>query len=92
MKVVLRKKPPGKLLPKAYMVEREYRVMKALASTDVPVPAMYGLCEDESLIGTPFFAMEYLEGRVLFDATLPKQASRSSRAFQRTYPCHGSTA
>ena len=80
MKVVLRKKPPGKLLPKAHMVEREYRVMKALASTDVPVPAMYGLCEDESLIGTPFFAMEYLEGRVLFDATLPKQEPAARRA------------
>ena len=80
LKVVLRKKPPGSLLPKAHMVEREYRVMKALADSDVPVPKMYGLSEDESLIGTPFFAMEYLEGRVLFDATLPSVEPGARRA------------
>lgn len=80
LNVVLRKKPPGSLLPKAHMVEREYRVMKALASSDVPVPKMYGLSEDASLIGTPFFAMEYLEGRVLFDATLPSVEPEVRRA------------
>ena len=51
---VLRKKPPGKLLPSAHMVEREFRIMKALEKTDVPVPRMYLLCEDESVIGVTF--------------------------------------
>ena len=70
---VLRKKPPGKLLPKAHAVEREARVMAALASTEVPVPRILGLCEDPDLIGTPFFVMEMLEGRILWDARLPDQ-------------------
>jgi aminoglycoside phosphotransferase (APT) family kinase protein len=68
---VLRRKPPGKLLPSAHAIEREYRVMAALARTDVPVAKMYALCEDESVIGTAFFVMEYVEGRILWDPTLP---------------------
>ena len=52
---VLRKKPPGKLLPSAHMVEREYRIMKSLEKSDVPVPGMHLLCEDENIIGTPVF-------------------------------------
>ena len=67
---VLRRKPPGELLPSAHAVEREFRVMSALAGTDVPVPKMYALCEDASVIGTAFYAMEYIEGRVLWDPTL----------------------
>lgn len=67
---VLRKKPPGKLLPSAHAVEREYRVFTALAATDVPVPSTHLLCEDSEIIGTPFYVMDYLEGRVLRDATL----------------------
>lgn len=62
---VLRKKPPGKLLSKtAHQVEREYRIMHALEATDVPVPKTYFLCEDESVIGTPFYIMEFLDGRI----------------------------
>jgi len=68
---VLRRKPPGRLLPSAHAVDREYRVMAALARTDVPVAKMYALCEDESVIGTAFFVMEYVEGRILWDPTLP---------------------
>ena len=68
---VLRRKPPGKLLPSAHAVDREYRVITALASTDVPVPRTFGLCEDAEVIGTPFFLMDYVEGRVLWDPTLP---------------------
>ncbi len=68
---VLRKKPPGTLLPSAHQVEREYEVMKALAGTDVPVPAMLHLCEDASIIGTAFYVMEGVEGRVARDLTLP---------------------
>ena len=61
---VLRKKPPGKLLPSAHMVEREYRVIRALADTDVPVAPAPLLCEDASVIGTPFYVMEFVDGRV----------------------------
>ena len=63
---VLRKKPPGHLLPSAHAVEREYRVISSLSDTGVPVPRVYTLCEDSSIIGTPFFIMEYVEGRVFW--------------------------
>ena len=60
---VLRKKPPGKLLPSAHAVDREYRVQEALYHTDVPVAKMYLFCEDESIVGTPFYIMEYILSR-----------------------------
>jgi len=72
---VLRRKPPGKLLPSAHAVDREYRVMSALAGSGVPVPRTYLLCEDEDVIGTAFFVMDYVEGRVFWDPTLPGLAS-----------------
>ncbi len=68
---VLRRKPPGKLLPSAHAVDREFRVISALYKTDVPVPKTYCLCEDDDVIGTMFYIMEYVEGRVLWDQTLP---------------------
>src|SRR5262245_44908429 len=68
---VLRKKPPGQLLPSAHAVDREYAVMKALADTDVPVPKMHILCEDPSIIGTTFYVMDYVDGRVYTDRLLP---------------------
>ena len=68
---VLRKKPPGKLLASAHQVDREYTVMKALAATPVPVPHMYALCTDPEVIGTEFYVMEHLAGRVFRDPTLP---------------------
>jgi len=67
---VLRKKPPGKLLPSAHAIEREYKVMRALAATDVPVPEMHLLCTDEDIIGQAFFVMEHIEGRVFADRIL----------------------
>jgi aminoglycoside phosphotransferase (APT) family kinase protein len=67
---VVRKKPPGQLLASAHQVDREYRVMKALEGL-VPVPRMRVLCEDPDVIGTPFYVMDYLEGRIFRDATLP---------------------
>jgi aminoglycoside phosphotransferase (APT) family kinase protein len=69
---VLRKKPPGKLLSKtAHKVEREYRVIHALEKTDVPVPKAYCLCEDESVVGTAFYIMEFLDGRIIEDPSIP---------------------
>jgi acyl-CoA dehydrogenase len=68
---VLRKKPAGQLVASAHAIDREYRVMHALQDTAVPVPRMLGYCEDASLIGTPFYVMEFLEGRVLVDQSLP---------------------
>jgi aminoglycoside phosphotransferase (APT) family kinase protein len=79
-KYVLRKKPPGKLLPSAHQVDREYHVMKALEHSDVPVPRMYLLCEDETVIGTTFFVMEYVEGRLFSNVTLPGLPTREHRA------------
>jgi aminoglycoside phosphotransferase (APT) family kinase protein len=68
---VLRKKPPGKLLPSAHQVDREYRVIKALADhTDVPVPKPYALCRDDSVIGTTFYIMQFLPGRILGDSKM----------------------
>lgn len=70
---VLRKKPPGKLLPSAHAVDREYRVMKALYDTDVPVPRMVVLCEDDSVIGQMFYVMECVDGRIFRDPNLPAE-------------------
>ncbi|MEZ4286993.1 MAG: phosphotransferase family protein [Polyangiales bacterium] len=75
---VLRKKPPGKLLPSAHAIDREYRVMHALRDTDVPVAKMYGYCADESVIGQPFYIMEFMEGRTFWDAQL-KSCEREER-------------
>lgn len=77
--LVLRKKPPGDLLPSAHLVEREYRVMQALADTGVPVPTMLLLCEDPAVIGQTFFVMEHVEGRVLPAPDLPEAASAAER-------------
>lgn len=69
---VLRKKPPGKLLSKtAHQVEREYKIIHALEKTDVPVPKAYCLCEDSNVIGTPFYIMEFLDGRIFTDPAIP---------------------
>ena len=76
---VLRRKPPGKLLPGAHAVEREARVMSALGSQGFPVPRIHGLCEDESVIGTPFFVMDMIDGRIVWEAHFPGM-ERSERA------------
>jgi aminoglycoside phosphotransferase (APT) family kinase protein len=68
---VLRKKPPGKTLPSAHMVEREYKVIRALSeNTSVPVPRTRVLCEDNDVIGTPFYVMDYMEGRIVSHSAL----------------------
>ena len=76
---VLRKKPPGKLLPSAHAVEREYRVMKAMHENGVPVPKPIVLCEDESVIGTPFYIMEYVKGRIFKDPSLPGMSNETRK-------------
>ncbi|MYD42374.1 MAG: phosphotransferase, partial [Gammaproteobacteria bacterium] len=68
---VLRKQPPGELLPSAHAVEREYRVMHALFDTAVPVPEMLALCEDPAVIGTKFYIMSMVEGRLFTKTALP---------------------
>lgn len=69
--LVLRRKPPGKLLPSAHAVDREYKVITALYETDVPVPKTYGLCEDEDVTGTAFFVMDCLDGDIFWNPMLP---------------------
>lgn len=76
---VLRKKPPGQLLSSAHQVDREYRAMKALEG-HIPVPRMRALCEDPEVIGTSFYVMDYLEGRIFRDATLPDQTPAARAA------------
>jgi aminoglycoside phosphotransferase (APT) family kinase protein len=75
---VLRRKPPGKLLPGAHAVDREYRVIEALGAQGFPVAGAYGLCLEEDVIGTPFYVMEMVEGRIFWEAHLP-QLSREER-------------
>ena len=69
---VLRKKPAGELLPSAHAVDREYRVMKALEGTAVPVARMHSYCDDAAVIGTPFYVMAFVEGRIFWDPALPE--------------------
>jgi aminoglycoside phosphotransferase (APT) family kinase protein len=68
---VLRRKPPGRLLPSAHAVDREFRVIRALADAGVPVARAHALCEDDAVIGTAFYVMEYVAGRVFWDPSLP---------------------
>ena len=76
---VLRRKPPGPLLPSAHAVDREFRVMRALADTPVPVPRVFALCEDDAVIGSAFYVMEHLDGRIFWDQRLPEIASAADR-------------
>ncbi|MBD9530469.1 phosphotransferase [Comamonas sp. CMM01] len=80
---VMRSKPGpvAKLLPSAHAIEREFKVMHGLAGTQVPVPHMYALCEDESVIGRAFYIMEFKEGRVLWDQSLPEMTPTQRGAY-----------
>lgn len=78
-KYVLRRKPPGTLLKSAHAVDREFRVISALARTDVPVAEAYHLCEDDQIIGSMFYVMSYVEGRIFWDPAIPEVQS-----FERT--------
>ena len=76
---VLRRQPPGKLLKSAHAVDREFRVMRALDGSDVPVPRTYALCEDCSIIGSMFYVMEFAQGRIFWNAALPELDSPEQR-------------
>ena len=77
---VLRKKPPGKLVASAHQVDREFRVISALASTDVPVAPARLLCADDSVIGQMFYLMDAVPGRILIDASMPDQTPHERTA------------
>jgi len=74
--LVLRRKPPGKLLPSAHAVDREYEVITASYKTDVPVPKTYGLCEDDDIAGTTFFVMDFLDGDLFWDPMIPSVTNK----------------
>ncbi|QCI67871.1 phosphotransferase family protein [Phreatobacter stygius] len=78
--LVMRKQPAGPVLPSAHAVDREYRIMRALSLTDVPVPEMLAFCDDRAVVGTPFFVMARVEGRVFHDCALPGVAQPERRA------------
>jgi len=82
-KLVLRKKPDGKLLPSAHAVDREFRVISALRETDVPVAGPRLLCDDESVVGAMFYVMDYVEGRSFWEPWLPELAPPQRAAIYR---------
>ncbi|WOJ95980.1 phosphotransferase [Congregibacter brevis] len=82
-KYVLRRKPPGVLLPSAHAVDREFRVIRALENTDVPVPKVYHLCEDTAVIGSAFYVMSFVPGKVYSDQTLPDKNNDDRRAMNQ---------
>lgn len=76
---VLRRQPPGKLLKSAHAVDREYRVLNALKGTSVPVATVFHLCEDTSVIGSMFYVMEFLPGRIFWNSAIPEAKSNDER-------------
>jgi aminoglycoside phosphotransferase (APT) family kinase protein len=82
--LVLRRKPSGPLLPSAHAIEREYQVMTALRGSGVPVPGTILLCDDPSVIGTPFYVMEYIDGHPMIDSSLPDASPDDRRAIYRS--------
>ena len=76
---VLRRKPPGKLLPSAHAVDREYRIMTALGAAGFPAPKTFCLCEDDAVIGTAFFVMDFLDGRIFWESGLPEVETAGRR-------------
>jgi aminoglycoside phosphotransferase (APT) family kinase protein len=78
---VPRRKPPGPLLKGAHAIDREVKVLSGLANAGYPVPRIYGLCSESNVIGTPFYVMEMVEGRIFLDATLPEVAHDDRAAY-----------
>ncbi len=84
-KYVLRKQPPGNLLPSAHAIDREYRVQSALQDTPVPVVPMRHFCPDPAIIGTPFYLMDYIPGRIFFKPELPELSNGERKAAYRAF-------
>lgn len=82
-RLVVRKQPPGELLPSAHAIDREYRIISALARTGVPVPPALLYCSDPEPIGTPFYVMERVDGRIFHDCTLPGVSRDERREMYR---------
>lgn len=82
---VLRKRPPGNLLPSAHQVDREYKFMEALLGSEVPVPNVRHLCQDPGVIGTDFYVMDYIDGRIFTDAALPDVTRADRTAIMHRY-------
>ncbi len=91
---VLRKRPAGKLLPSAHRVDREFRVLSALHACDVPVPRARVLCEDPDVLGTSFFVMDRVEGRLFTDPALPgcTESERRPSARSKSRSCWAPTS
>lgn len=83
-RLVVRKQPNGPLLPSAHAIDREFRVMSAISTTEVPVPRMVRYCDDRAMVGTPFYVMERVEGRVFHQCALPGCTSADRRAMYRS--------
>ena len=79
-KYVLRRKPPGQLLKSAHAVDREFRVQRALANTDVPVARMHVLCEDDSIIGSMFYVMDFVDGRNFAEPLMEGESNQTRTA------------
>lgn len=82
--LVLRKQPTGELLPSAHAIDREYRIISTLAGTEVPVPAALLYCVDRAVVGTPFYVMERVDGRVFHDCTLPGVSRNDRQAMYKS--------
>ena len=89
---VLRRKPPGKLLPSAHAVDREFRVISALHAQGFPVAAPLVYCDDTSVAGTPFYVMGHVEGRVIWEPEMPGARPVRARGGLRRHECHAGAA
>ena len=85
-KYVLRRKPPGQLLASAHAIDREFRVLQALHGSAAPVARGLHLCRDETVIGSMFYLMEFVEGRIFWDPSLPELEARDARRLLRCDP------
>ena len=83
----MRKKPPGRLLSRtAHRVDREYKILHALEPTDVAVPKTYCFCDDDNVVGTPFYIMEFLDGRIFEDPSMPDVDAKERKALYVNAP------
>ena len=90
---VLRRKPPGPILKGAHAVDREARIQSALGQTGYPVATIHGLCMDDSVLGSDFYVMDLVEGRIFWDTSFPDVSERNKASLFRCHECnHGAAA